>query len=100
MIDITDVEILQHGEVTYRRGSLNTQSKLSLWLIREAWGNGCGFEDLADGFGLGLGTNGDWSAIRDSSPRQQALMLERAMNFVQCELKGLDVSDHWCEGRR
>ena len=53
-----------------------------LFLIREAWNRGEDFEDLADGYGLGQGTHGDWSGIRDSSPEAVTKMLERALNFL------------------
>lgn len=56
---------------------------LPLFLINEAWGRGCSFEDLADGFGPGRGTcGGDWSGIRDSGEDAQNRMLQRALNFL------------------
>ncbi len=54
----------------------------TLFVIREAWGGGCDFEDLADGYGLGMGTHDDWSGIRDSSPEAKLAMTERALNFI------------------
>lgn len=54
-------------------------------IIRTAWDKGCNFEDLADGFGAGLGTQGDWSAIRDSSDEAATKMIERALNFLFSE---------------
>ena len=54
-----------------------------LFLISEAQKQGCSLEDLADGFGPGMGTmGGDWSGIRDSSPKAVAMMTERALNHL------------------
>lgn len=53
-----------------------------LFLIHQAWDRGASFEDLADGFGEGVGTHGDWSAIRDSSAGAVTRMLERALNHL------------------
>ena len=53
-----------------------------LFLIREAVNKGMDVEDLADGFGAGLGTNGDWSAIRDSTDFAVNKMFERALNHI------------------
>lgn len=53
-----------------------------LFLIDEARHAGCSFEDLADGFGAGRGTMGDWSGIRDSSEAALERMTERALNFL------------------
>ena len=53
-----------------------------LFLLGEAWRAGCDFEDLADGFGPGAGTQGDWSALRDSSPEAMRAMMERALNHL------------------
>jgi hypothetical protein len=57
-------------------------ANLAVLLIAEAWRTGCGFEDLADGFGKGMGTRGDWSAIRDSTNAATERMLERALNHL------------------
>lgn len=62
------------------RGTLNVAS-FPLFLIGEAWGK-VDYEDLADGFGAGMGTQGDWSAIRDSSDEAKEKMLERALNAI------------------
>lgn len=62
--------------------------RLDVLLIRKAWQGGCSFEDLADGFGRGLGTMGDWSAIRDSSEEATERMLERSLNFFQTRRVG------------
>lgn len=69
----TTLEGVRDGFVQYR-------ADLALLLIREAWDAGVDYEDLADGFGAGVGTEGDWSAIRDSTPDAKRLMLERALN--------------------
>lgn len=54
-----------------------------LFIIAQAWNQGCDLEDLADGFGAGLGTcGGDWSGIRDSSDDATARMFERALNHL------------------
>lgn len=58
------------------------RASYSLFLIREAWDRGADLEALADGFGPGAGTKGDWSAIRDSSPKAITAMLEAALNFL------------------
>lgn len=58
-------------------------ARVNLWLIREAWKLGADFEDLADGFGAGEGTMGDWSAIRDSSAEAIAAMLPVALAHLQ-----------------
>lgn len=88
-----DVEIKSMGsmECTIIRNSMlqpgatvecRTRMSLDLFLVREAWEQGCDFEDLADGYGVGAGTHGDWSGIRDSSPRAKSAMLQRALNWL------------------
>lgn len=52
-----------------------------LFLIREAWHQGCDFEDECDGYGAGAGTHGDWSGIRDSSRDAKDAMLTKALNW-------------------
>jgi len=54
-----------------------------LFIIRVAWYKGLDLESLADGFGLGLGTHGDWSAIRGSSPRAILAMFNEACIFLE-----------------
>ncbi len=61
---------------------IGTFCNFPLAIIHMAWDKGCSFEAEADGFGLGLGTHGDWSAIRDSSWEATAVMFEKAMNFL------------------
>lgn len=61
---------------------------LPLMVVRAAWEGGVDYEDLADGFGAGNGTHGDWSGIRDSSMDAQVAMLERALNAMRFEKGG------------
>lgn len=86
--DYSDVKVLSDGHFTYLDGrGINCAANFSLHLIAMAWYAGCEMEDLADGFGAGLGTmGGDWSGIRDSSPEATAKMLERALNFIHGKL--------------
>lgn len=63
-------------------GKVNFGARWDLFLIREAWDRGLDLEALADGFGPGAGTHGDWSGIRDSSPEATARMTEAALNFL------------------
>jgi aryl-alcohol dehydrogenase-like predicted oxidoreductase len=63
-----------------KKDNLGFAAKYDLFIIREAWEKGVDFEDLADGFGSGNGTMGDWSGIRDSSPNAINKMFERALN--------------------
>jgi aryl-alcohol dehydrogenase-like predicted oxidoreductase len=83
-----NVTIHDLGRFTYRcKEGWNHSACFPLALISMAWHAGCNFEDLADGFGRGLGTmGGDWSGIRDSSDEATAKMLERALNFIQSRL--------------
>lgn len=53
-----------------------------LFIIGQARQRGCTFEELADGYGEGEGTHGDWSGIRDSSFRALERMTERALNYL------------------
>ena len=53
---------------------------LELFVIQQAWYDGMDVEDLADGYGPGQGTFGDWSGIRDSSHGAIESMLARAMD--------------------
>lgn len=64
----------------------NFSASFDLFLIRNAWDKGADFEDLADGYGAGQGTHGDWSGIRDSSPAAKLAMLERAINHLGLSL--------------
>jgi len=68
--------IVERGDLQHR-----IHFDISLLLIRHAWDAGVEYEDLADGYGKGEGTNGDWSGIRDSSTEAKNRMLERALNY-------------------
>jgi hypothetical protein len=70
-----------------------SSADLELLVIREAWRGGVDFEDLADGFGAGEGTHGDWSAIRDSSDGAVCRMLERALNRMDFRAPGEQVQE-------
>jgi len=67
-------------------GDVNFTASFDLFLIHAAWGmpddvgGTCEYEDLADGYGPGEGTHGDWSGIRDSSREAKDAMFERALN--------------------
>lgn len=81
--EVVDFRFVSRGEFTYRTKAGNLVAAcFTLSLIRTAWNMGCDFEDLADGFGPGAGTHGDWSAIRDSSIDAENAMLARAMTFL------------------
>lgn len=60
---------------------VNFMADFDLFIIKQVWG-AVSFEDLADGFGKGAGTMGDWSGIRDSSPEARAKMFTRALNYL------------------
>ena len=79
----TKVVIEEDGEFHYTSQSgIQTYVCMSLFLISQARDRGCDFEDLADGYGEGAGTHGDWSGIRDSSEKAVGAMLERSLNFL------------------
>jgi len=63
------------------KDGIKFSASLDLFLIKEGWGK-VDLEDLADGFGPGVGTKGDWSAIRDSSPEARGKMLTRVLNHL------------------
>jgi len=70
-----------------RDGDMPFTANFTLFLIQQARDRGCDFEDLADGFGPGMGTlqpdgGSDWSAIRDSTNEACERMLERALNHL------------------
>jgi aryl-alcohol dehydrogenase-like predicted oxidoreductase len=74
------------GAVEYVKGDkTKALANFPLLIIRLALDRGVDFEDLADGYGPGLGTNGDWSGIRDSSDGAVSRMLERALNHFAGE---------------
>ena len=79
---ISNLKINEDGSISFTEDGWNKSANLPLLLIRNAWDKGLDLEDLADGFGPGAGTMGDWSGIRDSSDDAVAAMLERAINFL------------------
>ena len=81
------------GVIAYDDGETGcaSESWMPLTIIRLTWHKGCYFEDLADGYGDGGGTGGDWSGIRDSSEIAIEKMLERALNFIN----GLSVKRYF-----
>ena len=80
-IELVDTDGSWSG--TRREDGLETRftASPSLWLIHQAWGK-VDFEDLADGYGAGEGTRGDWSGVRDSSDAAVAAMLGRALTHL------------------
>ena len=53
-----------------------------LFIVGQARQRGCSFEKEADGYGVGEGTHGDWSGIRDSSFEALERMTEKALNYL------------------
>jgi hypothetical protein len=90
MSKYNQLKIQESGHITYVSGDGGRSSaNLHLAFISMAWHAGCNMEDLADGYGKGLGTcGGDWSGIRDSSDEATEQMLERALNYIDTRLKG------------
>lgn len=80
---ITNLKMMPEGHLSYDEDGRPCLANLHCLLVRRCWHNGMDLEDLADGFGPGSGTHGDWSAVRDSSPEAWAKMLERALNFMK-----------------
>ena len=71
------------GSIDYRNQlGGKVSASLNLLLIREAWHKGLCLESECDGYGEGMGTNEDWSGIRDSSDESKDKMLEKALNFL------------------
>jgi len=84
---VTDMKIDKEDNswdyVRHEQGSkMNSSACPHLFIINLAWDNGCDYEDLADGYGEGAGTNGDWSGIRDSTHEAKEKMLERGVNWL------------------
>ena len=77
----TDIRV-ENGHLVGARYGTPFTADFSLFLIGKARDRGCDFEDLADGFGEGAGTHGDWSGIRDSSEEAVNQMLERSLNHL------------------
>ncbi len=75
-------KVAHGGEFSYWKDGIAHSACFDLFLISAAWHRGCNFEALADGYGAGEGTFGDWSGIRDSSDKAREAMLERALNFL------------------
>ncbi len=74
---------VEDGILSGERYGTPFKANFSLFLIGKALDRGCDFEDLADGYGAGMGTmGGDWSGIRDSSDEAVDKMLERSLNFL------------------
>jgi len=82
-----DLKVEHPGVFTYEDDEIKHQANFPLCLIKMAWNAGCNFEDLADGFGPGQGTKGDWSGIRDSSPKAVELMLQRTLEQIKVLFK-------------
>ena len=82
MTKFNQVVRTEYGFDYVSESGMKTCCSFDLFLIRQAWHRGCDFEDLADGYGAGMGTHGDWSGIRDSSGEATRLMLQRALNYL------------------
>ena len=76
-----EIEVVD-GHLQGTQDGYGFRASFNLFLIGLAQERGCSFEDLADGFGPGAGTHGDWSAIRDSSKEAVNRMLERSLNHL------------------
>ncbi len=81
-LEITDLHTMPDGHLSYRRGGIPCLGDLPLLLVHYCWHRGMDLDDLADGFGPGSGTHGDWSAVRDSTQDAQDKMLARALNWL------------------
>jgi hypothetical protein len=79
-------KIQDFGKFTYVGKISDVQSNFPMHFIRMAWDHGCSFEQEADGYGAGAGTNGDWSGIRDSSHEAKEIMFQKANNFIEDKL--------------
>ena len=73
--------------ITGKDGKMSYTADLVILLLKIGWNKtdrlGEKFEELADGFGIGAGTLGDWSAIRDSSDDAKMKMLEATLNHLE-----------------
>ena len=74
------------GRIEGTRDGQAFAGRLDLLIIRTAWNKGCNFEQECDGYGVGAGTNDDWSGIRDSSEPAIMAMLAKAMGFLSLGL--------------
>lgn len=77
----TDIRLTPYGFRGQNEGNAFS-ANWPLFLIGEAWHKGADYEALADGFGSGEGTHGDWSSIRDSGPGAMTAMLQVALNHL------------------
>ena len=77
----TNIHLLDNG-FAGQDEETRFSTNFPVFLIHEAWGQGADYEPLADGFGPGEGTHGDWSAIRDSTPDAIAAMFQVALNIL------------------
>lgn len=77
------IKFVTEGFKGVSHGGCNFIAGYPLFFIQMAWNKGMNLEDLADGYGKGMGTNGDWSGIRDSSDEAIEKMFERAINFLE-----------------
>jgi hypothetical protein len=77
----------EHTSLHGKPFDINFSAGYPLFLVREAWNRGLDLEALADGYGEGEGTHGDWSGVRDSSDGAITRMLEAALNFLFPEAK-------------
>ena len=82
MAKFNQVATTDYGFTYVSDSGMVTEICFDLFLISQARGQGCDFEDLADGYGAGKGTYGDWSGIRDSTNEAVDRMLERALNYL------------------
>ena len=82
MTKFNSVTVNKDGFAYVSERGMVTHCSYDLFLISQARNRGCDFEDLADGYGPGCGTHGDWSGIRDSGDEAVRLMLERALNYL------------------
>lgn len=80
----SSVKVKLPGEFAYYHEGrkIKCVSNFPMWLVHLAWDRGCDFEDLADGYGEGMGTHGDWSGIRDSTRPARDAMFARAVEFL------------------
>lgn len=80
---LTNVKIENPGKFSFTdEFGHNCGANFPLFFIQRAWYAGCNFEKEADGFGKGLGTQGDWSGIRDSSEEATAALFTKAVAYA------------------
>lgn len=81
-----------HDLVEGRKNGVRFFASFDLHVIHFAWDNGCNFERDCDGFGAGVGTMGDWSAVRDSSGPAVEKMYGKACRFIRARGKWSEVT--------